>query len=64
MLALPGVGPYTAGALRAFALNRPAVLVDGNIARVLSRLSNDRRPIDDSQRSLPSSARTIRYSDL
>ncbi len=46
LLKLPGVGRYTAGAIRAFAFNHPAVLVDGNIARVLSRMENIRHPID------------------
>ena len=35
---LPGIGPYTAGAISAIAFNQPAVAVDGNVARVLSRL--------------------------
>jgi A/G-specific adenine glycosylase len=38
LLKLPGVGRYTAGALRAFAFELPAVVVDGNVSRVLSRL--------------------------
>lgn len=46
LLSLPGIGRYTAGALRAFAFELPAVLVDGNVARVFSRLRNDSRPID------------------
>ena len=46
LLSLPGVGHYTAGALRAFAFDLPAVLVDGNIARVIARLSDCRNPID------------------
>lgn len=36
--ALPGVGPYTARAVRAFAFNAPAAPVDTNVARVLARL--------------------------
>ncbi|MCG3204442.1 MAG: Adenine DNA glycosylase [Elusimicrobia bacterium] len=36
--ALPGVGPYTAGAISAFAFNKPAIVLDGNITRVLMRL--------------------------
>lgn len=36
--ALPGVGPYTAGAISAFAFDLPVPAVDGNIARVLARL--------------------------
>lgn len=38
---LPGIGSYTAGAILAFAFNKAAPVVDGNIARVLSRLYND-----------------------
>jgi len=36
--ALPGVGEYTAAAIAAIAFNRRAVVVDGNIERVISRL--------------------------
>ena len=35
--ALPGVGPYTVGAVRSIAFGQPAALVDGNVARVLAR---------------------------
>lgn len=35
--ALPGVGPYTAGAIAAIAFDRPAVAVDGNVERVIAR---------------------------
>ncbi len=35
---LPGVGAYTAGAVASIAYGLPAALVDGNVARVLSRL--------------------------
>lgn len=38
LLALPGVGPYTAGAIASIAYNVPAPIVDGNVIRVLSRL--------------------------
>jgi A/G-specific adenine glycosylase len=37
----PGIGSYTAGAILAFAFSKAAPVVDGNIARVLSRLLND-----------------------
>lgn len=43
---LPGVGRYTAGAVASFAYNLPAPVVDGNVARVLSRLLNLREPVD------------------
>jgi len=37
LLSLPGIGPYTAGAVASIAFDRPAPIVDGNVARVLSR---------------------------
>lgn len=43
---LPGVGPYTAGAVAAFAFDIPCVVIDANIARVLARLADMRRAID------------------
>jgi A/G-specific adenine glycosylase len=36
--ALPGVGPYTAGAVASIAFGAPVPAVDGNAARVLARL--------------------------
>jgi len=47
LLALPGVGRYTAGAVRAFAFDLPAAVVDGNVARVVSRLMDFRGAVDD-----------------
>ena len=46
MLALPGIGPYTAGAVASFAFGQAQPIVDGNIARVLSRVHNDATPVD------------------
>ncbi len=37
LLALPGVGQYTAGAVLAFAFNRRALVLDTNVRRVLAR---------------------------
>jgi len=34
---LPGIGPYTAAAIAAIAFDRPAVVVDGNVERVMAR---------------------------
>ncbi|MDH4120248.1 MAG: A/G-specific adenine glycosylase [Deltaproteobacteria bacterium] len=39
LAALPGIGPYTAGAVASIAFNQPVPLVDGNVARVLARLT-------------------------
>lgn len=36
--ALPGIGPYTAGAIRSIAFGQRAPILDGNVVRVLSRL--------------------------
>jgi A/G-specific adenine glycosylase len=47
LLNLPGIGPYTAAALMAFAFGTPSGLVDGNVSRVLSRLMADASPIDE-----------------
>jgi len=48
LLELPGIGPYTANALRAFAFDLPGAVVDGNVTRVLARLMNFREPVDTS----------------
>ncbi|MEM0898208.1 MAG: A/G-specific adenine glycosylase, partial [Verrucomicrobiota bacterium] len=46
ILALPGVGRYTAGAVASFAYNLPEPAVDANIARVLARLFSFEERID------------------
>jgi A/G-specific adenine glycosylase len=38
ILALPGIGRYTAGAIASIAFNQPAPILDGNVIRVLCRL--------------------------
>ena len=38
LLTLPGVGPYTASAVAAIAYDEVAVVVDGNVERVMARL--------------------------
>lgn len=47
LMRLPGVGRYTAGAVRAFAFEAPAVLVDGNVTRVLARLMGCAAAVDE-----------------
>jgi A/G-specific adenine glycosylase len=39
ILALPGIGRYTAGAIASIAFNQPAPILDGNVIRVLCRLN-------------------------
>lgn len=48
---LPGVGPYTAGAVASFAYDHPAAIVDGNVARVLARVFDFRDVVDSSSGS-------------
>lgn len=47
---LPGVGPYTSAAVRAFAFDDPVPAVDGNTARVWARLAG--KPVDITKRSV------------
>jgi len=42
LLALPGVGDYTAGAVRAFAYGEPDLALDTNVRRVLARVVDGR----------------------
>ena len=46
VLGLPGIGDYTAGAICSICFNRPTPAVDGNVLRVVSRLTDDPTPID------------------
>ena len=38
ILALPGIGRYTAGAIASIAFNQPTPILDGNVIRILSRI--------------------------
>lgn len=57
---LPGIGPYTAGAVASIAFGRPEPAVDGNARRVLSRLFDIERPtaavLEDAARALIAAA--------
>jgi A/G-specific adenine glycosylase len=44
--ALPGVGPYTAGAVFSIAYNQPVPAVDGNVLRVVTRFLGIFHPIE------------------
>ena len=46
ILALPGIGAYTAGAVCSIAYDLPTPAVDGNVLRVFARLTDDPSPID------------------
>ena len=46
VLALPGIGEYTAGAICSICFDLPTPAVDGNVLRVISRITDDDTPID------------------
>ncbi len=46
ILALPGIGEYTAGAICSISFRQKTPAVDGNVMRVYARLMNDDTPID------------------
>ncbi len=46
ILALPGIGAYTAGAICSICFDQPTPAVDGNVLRLISRLTDDPSPID------------------
>ena len=52
LLTLPGVGPYTAGAVAAIAYDEAAVVVDGNVERVMTRLFAVQTPLPKSKAAL------------
>jgi A/G-specific adenine glycosylase len=63
LLALPGIGPYTAGAVCAFAFNKPVVFMDTNIRRVYIReFFHDREKIHDKE-LVPFVQRTLDATD-
>lgn len=45
VMALPGIGAYTAGALLSLAFGQPEPLLDGNVARLLARLAEIDAPL-------------------
>jgi len=44
---LPGIGPYTAAAITSISFGTPAAVVDGNVVRLLARLTNEGRLFRD-----------------
>ena len=57
--ALPGIGPYTAAAVAAIAFDHPAVVVDGNVERVISRIFAVEDPLPKSRPRLAALAATV-----
>lgn len=59
---LKGIGEYTAGAITAIAYNRKAVVVDGNVDRVLTRLYAIETPLPASKPEIRQRAEAV-YMD-
>jgi A/G-specific adenine glycosylase len=58
LLALPGIGSYTAAAIASIAFQNRAVVVDGNVERVISRLFRVQTPLPQAKPEIR------RYADV
>ena len=56
---LPGIGPYTAGAIAAIAFDQPVAAVDGNAERVLSRIFAIDAPLPGSRPAIRALAKGL-----
>jgi A/G-specific adenine glycosylase len=59
LLALPGIGRYTAAAIRAIAFDQPASAVDGNVERVIARLFAIETPLPDAKVEIAGRAESL-----
>lgn len=59
LLALPGIGPYTAAAIMAIAYGQPATVVDGNIERITSRIFAIAAPYPDGKKIVHQTAHRL-----
>ena len=57
--ALPGIGPYTAAAIAAIAFDQPAVVVDGNVERVMARVFAVEAPLPQARPELTALAASL-----
>ncbi|WP_373086689.1 A/G-specific adenine glycosylase [Sneathiella sp.] len=56
LLALPGIGPYTAAAISAIAFDRPETVVDGNIERIMARVFRIEEPLPTAKKDITDKA--------
>ncbi|TNF64747.1 MAG: A/G-specific adenine glycosylase [Rhodobacteraceae bacterium] len=59
LIALPGIGPYTAAAIAAIAFDRRATVLDGNVERVMARLHDVHDPLPGSKETLRAHAAAL-----
>lgn len=60
---LPGIGPYTAAAIASIAFAQPAVAVDGNVERVVSRFFAIEEPLPASKDRIRAQAAVLAESN-
>jgi A/G-specific adenine glycosylase len=56
LLALPGIGPYTAAAIAAIAFDQRAIVIDGNVERVVARLAAIETPLPQAKPAIRAAA--------
>ncbi|MDP3641251.1 MAG: NUDIX domain-containing protein, partial [Alphaproteobacteria bacterium] len=56
LASLPGIGPYASAAIAAIAFNVPATVVDGNVARIISRVFGFSTPIQRNRKQIYAAA--------
>ncbi|MFV1440032.1 MULTISPECIES: A/G-specific adenine glycosylase [unclassified Phaeobacter] len=59
LIALPGIGPYTAAAISAIAFDRPETVLDGNVERVMARLYDIHTPLPAAKPQLKEKAAAL-----
>ncbi len=59
LLTLPGIGPYTAAAIASIAYDESAVVVDGNVERVMARMFAVQTPLPAAKMQLTRLAATL-----
>ena len=68
LLRLPGIGPYTAAAIAAFAFDQNAIVLDGNVERIMARFVGNKTPMPALKQELralyPQLAPPKRHSDF
>ncbi len=59
LLALPGIGPYTAAAISSIAFDLPHTVLDGNVERVMARLYDIHTPLPAAKPELMTRAEAL-----
>ena len=59
LMRLPGIGSYASAAIVAIAFNKPAVVIDGNVRRVISRFLGLQGTLEDNKRMIEEAANIL-----